>query len=176
MIFILAVLCFASFGWGMRRHFRIDGPMSRYTRMTALLGAAGAALDLYLLAPLVIEWRGQASVIVALFAAGLAIFWRAVAETRNKGLYAIGTRGVPPRRITTGLYRWLRHPLYLSYTLVWIACWLASGTWIGCLPAVALGLNYAVEAWREERDLALKLDQADGADQVMKPGLSAKMA
>ncbi len=59
------------------------------------------------------------------------------------------------QRITTGLYRWLRHPVYTGLLVFFTAAALALGTWIGAVIAfvlILLALRYRIGI--EERLLA----------------------
>jgi len=143
---LCAGLCFASFAWGMIRHFRRLGSPSRTMIVTALLGAASAALQI-----IALERRRMLFPAVAflLYGASMLLFWWAVRVTRGK-LAACGQGSVSQEIVTAGPYRYVRHPFYTSYNLTWIAGFSATGWWPLAIAAMTMASLYERAAREEE--------------------------
>ncbi|MBC3842909.1 isoprenylcysteine carboxylmethyltransferase family protein [Streptacidiphilus sp. 4-A2] len=95
---------------------------------------------------------------LALFAAGLALaVWARVYIGRNWGTPM--SRKADPELVTSGPYRWVRHPIYSGITLAMI------GTAVGLSPfwllaVVLLGGYFVYSATREERYLEQRFPDA----------------
>lgn len=57
--------------------------------------------------------------------------------------------------IRTGPYRWIRHPIYLSYSLAWSAAPVATHNPVLALTAVIMIVCYVLSAREEERRMTL---------------------
>jgi protein-S-isoprenylcysteine O-methyltransferase Ste14 len=86
--------------------------------------------------------------ILGLILIGISILIWAVAVRQRK---ALGGEDVKAGLLTSGLYRYFRHPIYAA--IVWVSLGLAlvMGTWDGLLMIPALFLVNAAEAFLEER-------------------------
>jgi protein-S-isoprenylcysteine O-methyltransferase Ste14 len=156
---ITGIAAFASLTWGIRYHFRIQGRMPAGMRR---LSAASLAAFLLFLA-LVLS-KGVAPVLAlasaALFSGGTALFWWAVATTRNWPPAIAHADEIPQRVYETGAYAHVRHPFYLAYSLSWIGAALAAGwpQWIASL--VLIGWYFVLARLEEKRftrsDVALQ--------------------
>lgn len=79
-----------------------------------------------------------------------AIFFSAYLASRNRGLGVAFTSNKPHWLIDWGIYRYVRHPFYSSYSLTWIAIALASGSAIQCsLTLLMLALYYTAAKGEE---------------------------
>jgi protein-S-isoprenylcysteine O-methyltransferase Ste14 len=67
-----------------------------------------------------------------------------------------GDRG--HRVITSGPYRFVRHPGYLMAVVVWPAAALALGSWWALIPAVIIVTLYVYRTAREDRTLREELE------------------
>jgi|SRR5215467_10922753 len=145
-----ALICFASFGWGMVRHFERVGKPKPGMLFVGLVAPVFAGMHVFALftRPL-----AHAGIALILYTAGLTLFWFAVAATRGRGLAFCFQGHVPPMIIRTGPYRAIRHPFYTAYTLVWVAGFVATG-W-GPLAAIAILMAslYTYSARQEEAGL-----------------------
>jgi len=146
-LFIAGLACFASFGWGMLRHFERGGRPKPGMRLTVIVVPvfAGTHLTSLLTRPLAMPLTA-----LALYLAGVALFWFAIAATRGRGLAACFQGQVPPRVVHAGPYRAIRHPFYASYTLAWIAGFAATGWWPLALIATFMAGMYTYAARQEE--------------------------
>jgi protein-S-isoprenylcysteine O-methyltransferase Ste14 len=143
---LCALLCFASFAWGMIWHFLRLRKLSRTMLATALLAAVSAAVQL-----IALERRRVLFPVIALilYSASALLFWWAVSVTRGK-LAACGQGSVSPEVVTVGPYRYVRHPFYTSYNLTWLAGFVATGWWPLAVAAIVMASLYERAAREEE--------------------------
>jgi protein-S-isoprenylcysteine O-methyltransferase Ste14 len=142
-----AVVCFAGFGWGMVWHFRRIGPPTKTMLCVALAALVSAGLNLTALGRKPF-WHPTAA--LALYAAGAGLFWWAVSVSRGK-LAACGQGCVSREILSTGPYRYIRHPFYAAYNLTWLAGFVATGRWPLALSAAGMAALYESCARDEER-------------------------
>jgi protein-S-isoprenylcysteine O-methyltransferase Ste14 len=146
LLILWAGFCFASFAWGMVRHFLRQGQPTPSMLITALLGAASAALQIIALE------RGRVLfpvVALLLYTASALLFWWAVHVTRGK-LAACGQGAVSQEVIAEGPYRYMRHPFYTAYNLTWLAGFTATGWWPLAIAAIVMASLYERAAREEE--------------------------
>jgi protein-S-isoprenylcysteine O-methyltransferase Ste14 len=154
---ILAILlgaCLVSFGWGMRSFFVQPSGYTAGMRVIAVCGYTFAALHLgaILLARYVSLERFWLA--GSFYAAGLALYWWAVAANQKRRLSAAFSGDLPTHLVQDGPYRLVRHPFYCSYLLVWSAGVIGSGClWLLATVAVMLWI-YLRAAFLEERKFA----------------------
>ena len=154
---ILAILlgaCLVSFGWGMRSFFVQPSGYTPGMRVIAACGYTFAALHLgaILLVPHVSRERFWSAAFI--YAAGLALYWWAIATNRKRRLSAAFSDDLPTYLVQDGPYRLVRHPFYCSYLLAWSAGVIGSGRlWLLATVAVMLGI-YLHAAYVEEQKFA----------------------
>ena len=134
----------------MACHFQTRGKPQPGTLFTALAAPLFATMHLW--AVLARALPGALAAL-ACYAAGIALFWSAVAATRGRRLSACFERRTPQAVVTAGPYRFIRHPFYDSYLLVWTGGLAATGWWPLAIPVVVMGTVYYLAARQEERDL-----------------------
>jgi len=71
----------------------------------------------------------------------------------------LGTRA-RHQLVESGLYRWIRHPLYTSFVLIPIGLFLMTGDWLVAVWTLAYVLAVAGRAWKEEEMLLGRLGQS----------------
>ena len=145
-LILCAAFCFASFVWGMVRHFRRLGSPSPAMRLMALAGTAFAVLQLTALARQ--PYRFAVSAFV-LYGASATLFWWAVRVSRG-ALAACGQGVVSAHVVMRGPWRYVRHPFYLSYNLTWFAGFVATAWWPLAISAIAMAALYEHFAREEE--------------------------
>jgi protein-S-isoprenylcysteine O-methyltransferase Ste14 len=148
LVWFADLICFASFGWSMLRHFDRSGRPRPGMALTVTVTPIFAGLNLVSLVtrPLVEPW-----IALILYMAGGGLFWCAIAATRGRGLAACFQRQVPAALVTSGPYRAIRHPFYTAYSLVWFGGFAATGWWPLAAIAIFMASLYACAAHNEER-------------------------
>jgi protein-S-isoprenylcysteine O-methyltransferase Ste14 len=91
---------------------------------------------------------------LALEALALWLFYRTIAASRGGGLHLAFDVDNPVSLVTSGPYRYVRHPFYTSYLIFWTG--FALGTWsLWSVPLLALMVVlYTVAARGEEAKFA----------------------
>jgi protein-S-isoprenylcysteine O-methyltransferase Ste14 len=141
--------CFASFAWGMVKHFRRFGKPSPTMIVTGLLGVFFAILQFVGIVRRPVRFPLLAGF---MYVASAALFWWAVGVTRGK-LAACGQGAVSEQVVVCGPYRYIRHPFYTSYNLAWVAGFAVTAWWATGIAAVTMAALYERAAREEERGL-----------------------
>jgi protein-S-isoprenylcysteine O-methyltransferase Ste14 len=148
----------ASFGWGVRKFFtRPVGLTARMKWISGLSCAFGIAhLFAILFSSNLTPERSVAGSALYLCSAGL--FWWAIRTSLGKPLSAAFSPDVPLHLVCNGPYRFVRHPLYTSYLLTWVAGWVVTAQW-WLLPTVLamLGIYFVASSAEEEKFLSSPL-------------------
>ena len=91
---------------------------------------------------------------ILLLAIANALFWLAVAaHGTDRPSVAFGAT-VPDRLVTSGPYRFVRHPFYLAYLVAFLAASFLGGHWLQFLTTALLFACYNYAAAQEERMLS----------------------
>lgn len=90
--------------------------------------------------------------------AALMIFWAHV-SLGEFWTCDLGTRS-NHHLVESGLYRWVRHPLYSNFVLLAVGLFLMTGDWLVGLSVLAYVTAVAARAWKEEEMLLGRLGQS----------------
>jgi len=94
---------------------------------------------------------------VGLAAAGALIFWVFATNTYLSRMARIQSdRGQTV--VTSGPYRFVRHPMYAGLILMFFCLPLALGSGWGLVPGIAIGLLYFLRTYKEDQMLRHELD------------------
>ena len=147
----LLVGCLASFGWAMRRFFLQPAGMTTGMKVIKAFGIFSGLVHLAAIVatPGVTVVRGGSGAVLYLCALGL--FWWAINTSTNlrRPLSAAFSPDLPAHLVAQGPYKLIRHPLYCSYLLCWLAGWVTTGRW-WLAPTIAVMLVIYVLAAAEE--------------------------
>lgn len=124
--------------------------------------AAGLALDLALPWSLISAVKGPVatSVGAALLFAGIALMWRAVSRFGREGTN-VPTDRPAETLVTSGLYRYTRNPIYLSFMALYLGIgFVLDNAWMLVLAFPFLLLLQIGVIAREERYLEAKFGEA----------------
>lgn len=144
---LVGLFAVAQFGWGTRYHFATEKvPLA--LSVINVISLLTTVLYLYLQFSRV---QPVAMLLIGLVAAigASALFIWAVRTSRSAKLLLAYDEGQPHQILRDGPYRYLRHPFYTSYVLLWAGWGLA--TWSPLvIPSVVLLTTLYVFAAREE--------------------------
>lgn len=154
----LSLACFISFAWAIKKHFRTTknggGKMPAGMRVVSLLGLLFMILQLVAIVA-ANEFNFWAAVAGTIFyAASLALFWWAIAATRQKRLTLAFSTDAPEHLLASGPYRFVRHPFYAAYILFWLAGLIAALQWWLLISVVVMTALYYRAARMEETKFA----------------------
>lgn len=153
-VLLAAGACFASYGWGLARFFRLPGGAARGHRLIA--GATLASVLAHLAAILFCYRHGavRAALALLLYASSLGLFWWCVRVNRDRPPSLAFSADLPDHLVQHGPYSLVRHPFYASYLLCWIAGVLATGQWALLATVALMGCVYHCAALKEEAKFA----------------------
>ncbi len=143
VLVLAAGLCFRAHGrspLGLNL-VKAIGPLSVATAIWSLAVAAPAS------------WRTAAPG-VALFSGSLALFLWALVAHRRRWLTRVYCDDVPVHLVTTGPYRWVRHPCYSAYLLAYAGALVASRNLLVIPVLLVNGILYLHAGRVEERKFA----------------------
>ena len=146
------VLTVGQYVWSLRYHFR----SSKMPSGAVLISALVVATMLLLLG---LQWWKEQPVTAQVLGFGLqmassALFWWAIAASRAARLRFAFAEERPDSLVTSGPYRYLRHPFYASYVLFWAGWSLATWSVWALVPLAGLVTVYVVAARDEEKKFA----------------------
>ncbi len=161
LLALLSTSCFASFAWGVGRHFARSSGMPVGMRAVSALSLAGFVDFAAALA----RRREPARRVLpaSMMLSSLLLFWWAV-RTSGRSRLALAFDGAAPTELlATGPWRHVRHPFYLSYLVFWTATAIAIGRARAWLPVLTFGALYTAAARAEERRFAASVLDRDYA-------------
>jgi protein-S-isoprenylcysteine O-methyltransferase Ste14 len=145
-------------------------------QMPAGANFVSAAVLVTLILFLILLWTHEAPlaaqlVALALEGAALWLFLRTIAASRDGALHFAFDTENPVSLVTSGPYRYVRHPFYTSYLIFWTG--LAIGTWAPwSVPVLLLMVGlYTVAASSEESKFARTHMSADYAAYRARTGM-----
>lgn len=150
-VFVSAAAATAVFILALRVCFRTDGPARREKPWMVASIYGWTALEWWALVALkppadIWQWAG-----VGMFVAALLLFVWSIGTLRTVRPSLAFVDASPSAIVTSGPYVFVRHPIYTSYFLAWIAGALATGQWWLLLAVVWMGWFYVRAAQGEEQ-------------------------
>lgn len=154
-VFILALMIsnFAGFIWSAVRFFKTgDSSAQKGKQLVSLAGLGSMVLQLFL--TLLLDQDSSPmgfGISTVLYGTGLALFWWSITTAQKSGGLNFALSEHSSKAIIAhGPYRYLRHPIYTSYSLVWLAGFVYTQQVIALLPFLAMGAFYVFAAKKEE--------------------------
>ncbi|MCI5076870.1 isoprenylcysteine carboxylmethyltransferase family protein [Oricola sp.] len=143
------IAVFAGFVIAAHRHFKQAGKGVGtgliYANSVLLMGATFYSTLLQTVVPI------RCAVAVAISSAGALLFRWAVITTRDRGLYLACSGRVPNGLVSSGPYKYVRHPFYLSYIIFWIGTCLVADSLVAYVLLFMLSGLYLKAASDEEK-------------------------
>ena len=149
---LLAVINFALFGIALRVLFERERRTPLATRMMVAVGLMISCVHVYALATAPLATR-PAAIAACLYVLAAGLFSWAAHSVHGRGFKLAYVPSAPDVVFTGGPYRYFRHPLYLSYTLAWIAGAVAAMSVPLLFTVAAMVAFYVGAAYREERQI-----------------------
>lgn len=148
----LGVGTFSAFAAATRYHFH-SPKMELGAWLVALANIAGSVLLT------ILAWWDEPPLMARLIgwlvmAKSLALFLWAIAASRTARLRFVYDPEKPHSLVQTGPYRYVRHPFYTSYMLLFIGWAIADWQWLGVVVPVVIVALYFFAARMEERNFA----------------------
>jgi protein-S-isoprenylcysteine O-methyltransferase Ste14 len=158
----------AQYSWSLKAHFN-SPKMPTGTVVISVVVLTTAAIYVALLW---IENQPWLATLVGLVLEGLALwlFWAAIKASRAARLKMAFDVQNPHGLVTTGPYRYLRHPFYTSYLIFWIGWAIATWSLWSVLPLAVIVVIYVTAALGEERKFSRTAMAADYADYRQRTG------
>jgi protein-S-isoprenylcysteine O-methyltransferase Ste14 len=146
----LALGMFVLFAWAIRTLFSHECGVD--ARMKVLQAAGSVSAGVHLISLFTSSpGRGSALISGIIYLTGLAVFAAAVRAVSAARVTLAFSPDIPSRLIETGIYAYLRHPFYWSYTLTWIAGVVGAPNPWTALTAILMSAFYAAAARHEEQ-------------------------
>lgn len=155
LVAVLAMACFVSFGWAMKKFFVAPAAMSSGMKLLSTAGLVFFIAQLVRLGTSAHEHVGWLGVGAVMYAAALWLFWSAVRAARGASLGIAFSGKAPQALVLTGPYRWVRHPFYSTYALFWTAGVIAAHD-LFLVPTAAIMIAVYLRALREEESILLE--------------------
>ncbi|RYE84233.1 MAG: isoprenylcysteine carboxylmethyltransferase family protein [Hyphomicrobiales bacterium] len=153
LITVVSVAALALYMWSALGHFSSEG-MPSGAKLLSWLVLACAVLMFALLwtqpQPLWAQWLG-----LLLELASLLLFWAAIRASRQRQLRLAFDPGNPRSFVDIGPYRYVRHPFYVSYIILWGGWALATWSLWALVPFLIMVAVYITAARDEERKFGL---------------------
>lgn len=168
VVSLVSLSVIAQYSWSLKAHFN-SPKMPAGTVVISIVVLATAAIYTTLLW---IESQPWLATLVGLAIEGLALwlFWSAIKASRAARLKMAFDVQNPHGLVTTGPYRYLRHPFYTSYLIFWVGWAIATWSLWSVLPLVVITVIYVLAALGEERKFSRTAMAADYANYRQKTG------
>lgn len=150
LVTLLALATIGSYLWSVKFHFE-SGALETGAKLISIMVTTGAitftVLTWVLAQQLAIQLLGLVLQILS-----LVLFWVTIRETRNADLLAAFTDKNPGSLVTSGPYRYVRHPFYSSYLLFWFGWAVATANlWSLALFAIMYVIYWRAAVQEEEK-------------------------
>ncbi|MDF1633399.1 isoprenylcysteine carboxylmethyltransferase family protein [Mycoplana sp. MJR14] len=148
----MSVAVVGFYSWSLRAHFSSPQVPSGFKVISAVV----TLTTLYFL---YLVWSVTQPLSAQIVGLGLEIaaavmFWWAIAASRKARLRFAFDPDNPDSLVTTGPYRYVRHPFYTSYIIFWAGWGIATWTIWSVLPVIAFVVIYVIAAKGEEKKFA----------------------
>lgn len=121
LLLILAIGCYALFAWAAVFKFKPDDESSKaFKRFIRPVGIICIIYFLFLIAtsPKDAAYSGASAF---LFLAAMALFVWSIQQFHLKNIGFAGSSAIPDNVINSGPYKLFNHPIYVSYSIGWLA-------------------------------------------------------
>ncbi len=149
---ILSLAILLVFNWALGGHFKSD-------RMPTGMKLIVLASTITALCFLILVWTesqplGAQLAGMAIEVCGLGLFAAALSATKQFRFRMAFDDGVPDRLVTSGPYKYIRHPFYTSYLVFWTGFALITFSWLAVPLLLLMAAIYFFAARDEEKKIA----------------------
>lgn len=117
----LAAMSFVIYAYAIQRVFSREHGVDRRMRRLQVCGTVAAVSHLVALWRSHAGFPAQSASALALYVAGLLVFWAAYRATQNHALSLAFSPDTPRSLVRSGIYARIRHPFYTAYGITWLA-------------------------------------------------------
>lgn len=154
ILFATALYSFVIYGLAIRKVFSREYGVEFPMKLMQIAGLCGAVVHLWRLAVLESENRLAMWLAALTYFMALGVFLSARKAISIHRLSLAFSRDVPKLLVEQGIYRYVRHPFYLAYSLTWLAGVIATPTLWTYVTASAMLVLYWRAAKFEEGKFA----------------------
>lgn len=149
---VIAISGLLSFSWARRNFFIRREGGAVYRGGLAPLGSIFGIIVVFALAAKEVRNELDANSVVAviMFLFSVLLFWWAARAFQGDRPSIAFSPGAPARLVTSGPYRYVRHPFYSAYMLFWLAFAVSAWNMFALVPALVMGIIYYRAASKEE--------------------------
>jgi len=149
VISVVSIAVVIKWGRALRTHFR----STKMPTGTMVISGVVTATALVFTALLWLETQPLLAQLVglAIEAFSVWLFFAAVAASRAAELKMAFDKANPHGLVMTGPYRYLRHPFYTSYLILWIGWAIATWSPWAIIPLAVITVIYVMAALGEEK-------------------------
>jgi protein-S-isoprenylcysteine O-methyltransferase Ste14 len=152
LLVAMLLLCLLSFAWAMKNFFTRPTGTSFGMLLIKYAGTALGLIHLLVLTLLGAADAEHAAIAAFVYVTSLALFWWTVNTNRRTPLSAAFSSDLPQRIVQEGPYRFVRHPFYASYLLMWFAAPIGIGEpWLYATAALMVVLYYVAAKTEEQK-------------------------
>lgn len=168
IVSVVSLSVIAQYSWSLKAHFN-SPKMPTGTVVISVVVLTTAAIYTTLLW---IESQPWLALTVGLVIECLALwlFWSAIRASRAARLKMAFDVQNPHGLVTSGPYRYLRHPFYTSYLIFWIGWAIATWSPWSVIPLLVITVIYVLAALGEEKKFSRTPMAADYASYREKTG------
>lgn len=144
-----------SFEWARRRYFLRGAGDTKFRGGLVFFGPLFVlANSWYIVSSLQFMHPGLQLLASAALLMSLALFFLSLRAHRTRRPGIAFSLAVPAQLTFGGPYRWVRHPIYLSYIIFWLGCAIVAPV-TGSIALIVMSVIYYKAASAEERSIML---------------------
>jgi protein-S-isoprenylcysteine O-methyltransferase Ste14 len=157
----LLIGCIGSFAWAIRNFFTQPVGFTPTMRLISGFGAAFGILHLFAILSNVNLSAERSLAGSVLYCCSVGLFWWAIKTSHSTPLSAAFSPDLPTHLVANGPYRVIRHPLYCSYLICWLAGWVVTARlWLAPTVAVMVVIYLIAAAQEEQKFMRSQLADA----------------
>lgn len=166
MVFLAFLISYISWGYGGLFVFRTvsakDGVIKFFVSVVIYLLVMCSVFEIYRQ----VQGFIICSLTIGLVLSSLTLFWWAIKENPNRSLEFALTSTKEKSVISSGPFKYVRHPFYCAYMITWLSYALYAQTTISFVISFSMVLLFIYAAWSEEREFSFNEQYQEYKSQV----------